>query len=220
MPTNLKKLGVDIEEFFDPYVSGDMAIATGFTVDDADINTLFAPYVSGDLAPATGFEVDGADINTLFAPSGGGGGPGLIPTPGYDGANYFRGNGTSNGNTDPITAYIHFELLDDGTYTVTGISGVFSSGVWFDPAVAGLDTDYEVRYTASSSDGGDIVNPASGFTQIGSAGALELSYTWPGGLGDDTKNFTVTVDIRPTGGSIESTGTFNALCFAYRESGA
>lgn len=61
--------GVDLDDVFDPYVTGTSPSATGFQLSSGtDINTRYAPIVFGSAAPATGFQLSsGADLNTLFA---------------------------------------------------------------------------------------------------------------------------------------------------------
>jgi hypothetical protein len=64
----------DLDQVFDPYVSGNSPAATGLNVGgtNTDINTRYAPISFGSAAAATGFNIEGTstDINTLFAAYG------------------------------------------------------------------------------------------------------------------------------------------------------
>jgi hypothetical protein len=61
--------GADLDDVFDPYVTGTSPSATGFQLSSGtDINTRYAPIVFGSSAAPTGFQLSsGADLNTLFA---------------------------------------------------------------------------------------------------------------------------------------------------------
>lgn len=64
--------GQDLDDVFDPYVTGASPAATGFILSSGvDLNTRYAPIVFGSAASATGLLIsNGNDLNTLFAAKG------------------------------------------------------------------------------------------------------------------------------------------------------
>lgn len=62
--------GVDLDNWFDPYISGTQPAATGYQVAGVDLNQRYAPLYLGVQAALTGYAVNGADLNTLFAKIG------------------------------------------------------------------------------------------------------------------------------------------------------
>lgn len=216
-PTGFTVNGQDIEEYFEPYVSGAKAITTSHEVSGVDLKDIFAPWTSGALAPATGFKVAGADINTLFQSSGGGGGTGIVAAPGYAGAHY--STALFEGGTDPVLASAFFELFDNGTWELRDqASTVLGSGNWYLPTTGSIGAGYQAKATVTALNGGSSVNGLSSFAVI-DAGTVELKATWVGADGDVTKRFDVLIEIKPTGGSVESSGTFRVGVTAGRDTG-
>jgi hypothetical protein len=74
--TRIASKGVDLDNIFDPYVTGTSPGLTGEQSAGTDIHTRYAPLVYGTAAAATGIscKVGGAgsfvDLNTLFAAKG------------------------------------------------------------------------------------------------------------------------------------------------------
>ena len=62
--------GTDLDNWFDPYISGTQPAATGYKVSGVDLNQRYAPLYLGVQAALTGYAVNGADLNTLFAKIG------------------------------------------------------------------------------------------------------------------------------------------------------
>ena len=64
--------GQDLDDVFDPYVTGTSPAATGFILSSGvDLNTRYAPLFFGSSASATGLQIsNGNDLNTLFAAKG------------------------------------------------------------------------------------------------------------------------------------------------------
>ena len=70
MTSNRMVNGVDLDNWFDPYISGTQPAATGYQVAGVDLNQRYAPLYLGVQAALTGYAVNGADLNTLFAKIG------------------------------------------------------------------------------------------------------------------------------------------------------
>lgn len=64
--------GTDLDDVFDPYVTGTSPSTTGYLLSSGtDINTRYAPLSYGSAAAATGYQLStAADLNTLFAAKG------------------------------------------------------------------------------------------------------------------------------------------------------
>ena len=70
MATNYKVNGVDLDQIFDPYVSGTKPAPTKYTVNGVDLKDIFAPRHLGTSAPVTKYTVNGVDLNQIFAAKG------------------------------------------------------------------------------------------------------------------------------------------------------
>jgi len=134
---------------------------------------------------------------------GGGIGGGVIAAPGYQQLLAYAA-GTSS-----ATADAQFVIWSDGTWSSSGEGYGNKSGLWYNPLTVGAGSAYEVRITLANTGGvaGIIDNQAAIWVPLSSPRALNLSvnrFT----TGTTTSSYSVTVEIRLTGGAIVSTGTF------------
>lgn len=119
MPTNYKVNGVDLDQIFDPYVSGTKPAATHYTVNGVDLRDIFAPRYLGTSAPVTHYTVNGVDLNQIFAAKGS-----ITYSLPINGNSYTRSRGRG-------TATLLFNMLSSGAYSITDDRGtVLDSGTW------------------------------------------------------------------------------------------
>lgn len=102
-----------------------------------------------------------------------------------------------------------FKILTNGTWLARGDSYPDQSGNYYLPATVGIGSSYEVKITATLTSGpaGTVVNPAASFVAISSDREITFNlqrFT----LGLSVSTYNVLVEIRPTGGSVESSHGF------------
>lgn len=211
MPSGHRVNGTDLDDLLEPWQAGDgNAPATGFKVANVDINQRYAPAAAGvGYAGATGYRQLGVDIAGGFAARGsrvgGGGGAGIVNPLSLDAQTYYVNDFTPVGGN----ASLFLDVKRDGTWLIRSPSaGTLAAGNWYIPTTTAIGDGYEVRFTATSGSGGDIVNAAEVFTALSATRTVELSASSSGE--DITHFFTVVVEIRPVGGGVVSSGTFNA----------
>lgn len=112
MPTGFKVDTKDLDDVFDPYVTGTKPALTTYKAGTQDLRDRYAPIVYGTAAPVTNFAINGgADLNTLFAAKG---------TAAYtlpiDGQRFTAGGVAATGQA--AHAYARFNIAASG-WTVT-----------------------------------------------------------------------------------------------------
>lgn len=138
----------------------------------------------------------------------GGGAPpgGIVASPAYQNLLSTDAGTTSASATSKIT------FQNDGVWETLGDNrfGQFpgSSGPWYLPNTAGIGSGYEIRMTPTlaSGSGGVITNGAPTWTPLATAKSLSLlvqRFT----NGESYAAYNVLIEIRPIGGSIQSSGT-------------
>lgn len=117
--------------------------------------------------------------------------------------------GSASGPTS-ATAAAAFTLNPNGTWGGTATGMVDKSGNWYSPTTVGAGAAYEVRFTpvlAPGSSAAVINNQAAGWVAASAARSITAT-TQRFTSGNTESSYTVTVEIRLTGGAIVSTGTF------------
>lgn len=155
MPSGYRVAGVDLDDLFDPYVTGTSPAPTGYRVAGVDIATRYAPLTYGTIRPTdTGYRIaGGADIRTLFAAAGTA--AYVSATAGLPTEIYALAAGSSG----PLTATATFSLARNGT---TSWSPPTSASAWYTAAPPGIGDLYEVRFTVLSGVGGTLTGSTTG----------------------------------------------------------
>jgi hypothetical protein len=202
----------DLDQVFDPYVSGNSPTATGLNVGgtNTDINTRYAPISFGTAALATGFNIGGTntDINTLFAA--------------YGTASYslpINGNTYKTGYTVPTsqTGYsqIGFQITGGNTYAVTTASPSGTSTLVSGSVPAGA-VNVQITYGSPSipsgdvDSGGGVTNPASSQVAVSSnPSTYYQTSSYGSSSGSRGRNYPVTITFYNAAGNAMSTTNIN-----------
>lgn len=148
---------------------------------------------------------------------GGGGGPtppppsGIIASPGYSSI-----MAAASGQI-AVEAVARFTIRPDGVWEASPDvgTGIPRSGLWYDPQTSGIGAGYEVRMTPTrtAGPGGVIHNEAADWVPL----SLPRDFTLTVSryvLGETYAQFSVLVEIRPVGGSVQSSGVIQVTAVA------
>ena len=197
--------GVDLDNWFDPYISGTQPAATGYKVGGVDLNTRYAPLYLGIQAALTGYEVNGADLNTLFAKIGTA--QYVLASPGYPNLD---GSASGSAGSNLYTASVDLVLNSDGTWGA-GSTVTPTSGSWYAGApIAGIGDNYKVLYTITGLTGTKIINNASTPTPLSADVGCTISLTeGAGGAHQFQATGTLNIQISNSAGTVLSNVTVN-----------
>lgn len=124
MATNYKVNGVDLDQIFDPYMSGTKPAPTKYTVNGVDLKDIFAPRYLGASAPVTKYTVNGVDLNQIFAAKGS-----VNYNLPINDTSYFANQSGVNGSAKLI-----FNMFSSGSYSIVrsirGVTTTLASGPW------------------------------------------------------------------------------------------
>lgn len=133
--------GQDLDDVFDPYVTGTSPAATGFILSSGiDLNTRYAPIIFGSAASATGLLLsNGNDLNTLFAAKNTAAyWPAILP---------WAGLFSENVSTPPASVSLNFRT--DGNLILSTVSGGGQNLGRYLP-LSGSPSDFVIRMTLAS----------------------------------------------------------------------
>ena len=209
MTSNRMVNGVDLDNWFDPYISGTQPAATGYKVGGVDLNTRYAPLYLGIQAALTGYAVNGADLNTLFAKIGTA--QYVLASPGYPNLD---GSAVGLAGSTLYTASVGLGLNSDGNWaassTVTPTWGSWYAGA----PIAGIGDNYFVLYTITGLTNGiagiTITNNASTRTPLSADVGCTISLkAGAGGAHQFLETGTLNIQISNSAGTVLSNVTVN-----------
>jgi hypothetical protein len=142
----------------------------------------------------------------------GGGGPGVVDPPPWNGASYF-GSDLTFAPEDSIAA-VDFTLLSDGTFLVADQDGApLGSGNWYTPTTPGIGSSFEalasVVQTSGSPAGITVTNPMAAYASLSAGQNLTIENIVEVSGTGRVDSFDVTLTIRPAGGGTEVVSTFS-----------
>ena len=202
MTSNRMVNGVDLDNWFDPYVSGTQPAATGYQVAGVDLNQRYAPLYLGVQAALTGYAVNGADLNTLFAKKGSA--QYLLP---INGVKYSAVCQIPAGTTGSSTVSFGFSSATE-YFIETGSTSTSTASYSFAVPAGMTQVKLTITYSAGTQTGVTVSNNASTLTPISTSVAayVELGPYGPTS-GTHTTSYTVQVEFADAAGNIVWTGT-------------
>lgn len=176
MPTGFVVGTVDLDDYFDPYVTGTKSAATGMVAGGADLSERYAPLAYGSAAAATGMKVGTADLNTLWAAKG----TARYSISGLQGKSV-KASDTALTDQPSVSASTYVSIASTGTWSVGGGTSrgaitvsAPSSGTWL-PA-GDSASDYQVQFVVTGSNGtGNVGNGATAYTALSASRSASLS---------------------------------------------
>lgn len=212
MPSGFTTGGVDLDDVFDPYLSGTKPAVTGYTVGGQDLADRYQPIGAATPAADTGYTTAGVDLSQLFAPLGAGGG--VDATPDWDGVT--RTNFSYGLSENSARLRLNFAPNGSvGIFASDFTGGTWSmessgfDGSWFLPEQAGAGDDYEIRFTDTAEQpGGDIVNGAIDWASLATGRDYTLTVTKSTATGPIDARYHVLAEIREVAtGTVIASGT-------------
>lgn len=181
--------GQDLDDVFDPYVTGTSPAATGYLLSsDIDLNTRYAPIVFGSAASATGLLIsNGNDLNTLFSAKGT---AQYWPSP-------LPWQRTFSDTTSVIfpndaLALVRLNFLSDGTLQFINNTNVINYGSVI--PVGAIPSQFEVMASVISGASPDI-NDASSFVALSSTRQIYYSL-FRNAVGSSQATSTLQITVR------------------------
>ena len=165
MLTNYKVNGVDLDQIFDPYVSGTKPAATGYKVNGVDLRDIFAPRYLGTTAAITHYTVNGVDLNQIFAAKGS-----VVYSLPINGQTFISAVNITSGSA---SASIGFRIVSGNTWQVYKYNSLTSTSVLASGAIPGSSTT--VQFTFGTYTVGVGFADAGGSTSNGAASAVAVS---------------------------------------------
>ena len=116
------------------------------------------------------------------------------------GGTLYDGSGDGGAQTTALS------VNTDGSITVTSTSnGLFATRAWGSPLVAGIGSQYWVRFTQTATSqtgtGSGSASASTGWLQLTSARSVQVSATKIGTTGTKITNATYTIEISKDGGA-------------------
>lgn len=201
MATNYRSGGYDLDDLFDPYVSGQKSHDTAFRIDGVDLSQRYAHIQFGQKRDDVGYRLgNGVDVSNLWAAKG----TASYVIVGLEGKS-LRANDGAATNQKQVYATVSVYLAEDGRWSVSGSTargGVTqsapSSGTWL-PSGVGV-ADYEVMFqiTDSGGNGHSVYNGAPGYASLttGRSASLTLGAISAANTTWREARFTVRIHLR------------------------
>jgi hypothetical protein len=216
--TGIQSKGVDLDNIFDPYVTGTSPGLTGVQTAGIDVHTRYAPLVYGTAAAATGIlcKVGGAgsfvDLNTLFAAKG---------TANYalpiNGQTYTSTGSVIGGGA--VLAKLDFEIGNSG-WTLISSGTNATTKTLASGAVPGGAVSVQISDTwlnaSGDTDAGTTFNTCTTYTAIPSTGTVGCAITESHSATSGQTTHRIVIMMKNSVGAVISTTTTTFLCITSR----